>query len=153
MALTVSCSHIYAEHVPPPRHAIHYLLHICAKEGIHASRVKLYLASATSPDLRPAVRDELVTVLPAESEKETLHLNIDMPVEADRGVAAQSVGICTRSGRTLGKCTVACCSGSTTGLAGLCNFLAKFPEKVSHSVEYCCINFRWARLGELTHTH
>ncbi|KAJ3553679.1 hypothetical protein NM688_g3482 [Phlebia brevispora] len=97
-----SLSHIYSEHVPPPRLAEHFLLHVCAREGIHPSRVQLFVQSESGPELRPAVHDEVLKPLPPESEKETLHFNIDMPKDAAREVAAEPVGVLTSGGRAVG---------------------------------------------------
>ena len=134
-------SHVYAEHVPPPRRAYHYLLHVCAKEGIHPSRVSLYLRENGSSNLRPATPDEPVQLGSQEEGKETLHFNIDMKNE-DREVAAQSIGACTLGSRAMGRGLKGCCYGSAFVVVETCKFSAGIPEAVASSSHCCCVNFR-----------
>ena len=130
-------SHIFAQHVPPPRRAHSYLLHVCAKESIHPSRVSLYLREDGSSNLRPAIPDEVVQLSSQEEGQETLHFMINLQSE-DRETASRSVGVCILGSRAMERCLKGC--GFV--LVEACKLVTRIPEAVASSSQCCCVNFR-----------
>ncbi|KAG8932140.1 hypothetical protein FRC02_001613 [Tulasnella sp. 418] len=109
-----SLSSFNIEHIPPPRLAGNYMAYICNREGIHMSRVKMYINARQRPD----GQDEIQLVHPNDriqrgqstcgsSENNPYMLTVEMGSgdggNGDREAAGRPVNIFVRGARWIGR--------------------------------------------------